>query len=646
MASAVHSAARTERALPSEVASVRPRKRLRLTRSFRFSVTGNLIDAINFGRHGRSSMMAIVVPRINRSTRAMAGLTACVALLIAPVAFATNQIKLQVNPRNAQVKERITLQANVTTDGLPATGGTVTFQDWQTPLGSIQVVGNNPTPGHRTGTAVLTTILAPGNHHLVATYGGTAQSPDIVRSKRVIVTVTGTTPSSTRLAATPNSQHPENYDFTATVTGLGLLAPSGSVKIRDATAGVTLGAAQLDPLSVIHGFDRPHVVPASGGPAQAAIADLNGDGFADVATANASFTVSSMGVLLGNGDGTFQAPVTYPTGVFTSGILIADFNQDGIPDVAAMSQGSGDDGDVSSFLGNGDGTFQDPIVNNLGIFPVAIVSGDFDRDGALDIASIDYFAAKAYISLGNGDGTFKAAVPYSVGSGPYSIASADFNNDTFADLAVVNDDTSTVSVLLGNGDGTFQTQKVFRTGFQVEFVATGDLNADGNQDIIVANYADKTAGVLLGEGDGNFQSQVPYSVGGYASGLAIADLDGDGALDIGVSCNAPPRVDVLYNQGNGTFGEAREFQIGAPTSFQLSIGDLNGDGAPDIISEDLTASISVLANGTTATATLTDVAVPGSSTDTETVAGTYQGDLRYDPSRSNQLQLAGSGGRP
>lgn len=588
-------------------------------------------------------MSCIRIPKLDRSTRALAGVAACAALLTAPVAFATNQINLQVTPRTAQVKEKITLKASVNTDDQPATGGTVTFVDGQNPLGSIQVVGKNPASGHRTGTAVLTTILAPGDHSLVAMYGGTAQSPDVVNSRRVTVTVTGTTPSSTTLAATPNPQHPENYDFTATVTGLGLLTPTESVKVRDKTAGVNLGVAPLDPLSIVHGFDRPEIVPASGGPAQAAIADLNADGFADVATANADFSASSMGVLLGNGDGTFQSPVTYPTGVFTSGILVADFNQDGIPDIAAMSQGSGNDGDVSIFLGNGDGTFQNPIVNNLGIFPVAIVAGDFNRDGALDIASIDYFAASVYISLGNGDGTFKSPVPYSVGSGPYSIASADFNNDTFADLAVVNDDTSTVSVLLGNGDGTFQTQRIFPTGFQVEFVATGDLNADGNQDIVVANYADRTASVLLGDGSGSFQPQVPYSVSGYASGLAIADLDGDGALDIAVSCAGPARVDVLYNQGNGTFGEAQGFNVGVPTSFQLSIGDLNGDGAPDIISEDLTTSISVLANGSAATATLTDIAVPVGSTDTETVAGFYQGDSRYDPSRSNRLKLAGSG---
>jgi hypothetical protein len=579
----------------------------------------------------------------NNWTTALAGLIACAALLTAPAVLANNQIKLQVNPRTAQVKQRITLTASVNTNGQPATGGTVTFLDGQTSLGNIQVVGTHPALGHRTGTAVLTTILAPGEHSLVATYGGTAQSPDIVISKDVTVTVTGTSESSTFLTATPNAQHPQNYDFTATVTGLGLLAPTQGIQIKDKTADVNLGTAQLDPLSAVHGFGRAQVVSASGGPAQSAIADLNGDGFADVATANASFSTSTMGVLLGNGDGTFQSPVTYPTGLFTSGILIADFNQDGIPDIAAMSQGDGTDGPIHMFLGNGDGTFQDPIVNNLGIFPVAIVAGDFDRDGVLDIASVDYFAAKAYISLGNGDGTFKPVVGYAVGSGPYSIAAADFNNDNLTDLCVVNDDVSSVSVLLGNGDGTFQTQKVYPTGFQVEFVVTGDLNGDGNQDMVVANYADATAGVFLGNGDGTFQAQVAYPVSGYASGLGIADLDGDGHPDIAVSCNVPTGVDVLYNHGDGTFGASSSFKVGVRTSFQLSIGDLNGDGAPDIISEDITSSISVLTNGTTATGVLADVAVPGSSTDMEKIAATYVGDSRYAKSKAKAIEVTGSG---
>jgi len=592
-------------------------------------------------------MTHILFSRSNHPTSVVAGLATLAALLAAPVAWATNQIKLQVDPHTAEVKQKITLTATVTTDGQSATGGTVTFLDRKTSLGSIQVVGTHPAQGHHAGTALLTTILAPGDHSLVATYGGTAQSPDVVSSKHVSVTVTGTTGSSTTLSATPNPQNPQNYDFTASITGLGLLVPSGTVSVQDTTAHVNLGQAALDPRSVVHGFGRPDVVSASGQAAQAAIADLNGDGFADVATANAGFAQSSMGVFIGNGDGTFQPPVIYDTDEgFTSGILIADFNQDGIPDITAMSQGDGTDGPVRIFLGNGDGTFQSPIVNNLGVFPVAIVAGDFDRDGILDIASIDYFANNAYISLGNGDGTFKPVVPYAAGGAPYSVALADFNNDNIADLAVVNDNDSTVSVLLGNGDGTFQTQKVFPTGFQVEFVATGDLNGDGRQDIIVANYADATVGVLFGNGDGTFQPQVPYFVSGFASGLAIADLDGDGSLDIAVSCNVPARVDVLYNHGDGTFGAAQIFKVNSATSYELSAGDLNGDGAPDIISEDLTSSLSVLSNGTTAAATLTDIAVPGSSTDMENVAASYTADSRYGPSRSKPIRVAGSGTGP
>src|SRR5215471_21187060 len=105
-------------------------------------------------------MKCILIPKRNSSRRALVGVAAC-ALLTAPMAFATNQIKLQVTPRTAEVKEKITLKAIVTTDDQPATGGTVTFLDGQTPLGSIQVAGNNPATGHRTGTAALTTILGP-----------------------------------------------------------------------------------------------------------------------------------------------------------------------------------------------------------------------------------------------------------------------------------------------------------------------------------------------------------------------------------------------------------------------------------------------------------------------------------------------------
>jgi len=559
----------------------------------------------------------------------------------AGVPVSVNAITLSVAPNPAKVKQKVTLTARVTTNSKAATGGTVTFFDGKLPLGSAQVVGKKPAKGYKTGTAILTVIVSPGPHALTAVYGGTAGSPKIVRSKRVALKVTGKTGSTTVLTAKANVKHPKNYDFTASVRGFGLAVPRNMVDFTDITTSTDLGTAPLDPKTASHSFGKALVTNASGMPVQSVVADFNGDGFPDVATANAVFGTSSMAVFLGKANGEFQSPVSYPTGYFTSGIVTGDFNNDGILDLVAMSQ----DGAIALFLGNGDGTFQAPVVDNIGGLPVAIVMGDFNRDGILDLATIDYFSNTTSISLGKGDGTFKSPVPYAVGGGPYYIATADFNNDGDQDLAVVNDNDSTVSLLLGNGDGTFQSQKVYGTGAQVEFVATGDLNLDGKQDLVVANYSESTVGVLLGNGDGTFQAQVRYPIGGNDFGIAVADLNGDGKPDLAVSYFHPSQVGVLLGKGDGTFEAVRNYNTGQSQGYAVTIADLNGDGAPDLISGDLHASISVLLNVTGAKATLTDVMVPGTSKDVEEIVAKYGGDSRYAGSKSAPIKVKGSGGR-
>jgi hypothetical protein len=560
--------------------------------------------------------------------------------LPATVPASVNAIALMVTPNPAKVKEKITLTATVTTNKKAATGGTVTFFDGKLSLGSAQVVGKKPANGHKTGTAILTTIVSPGSHAVTAVYGGTATSPKVVRSKPVALKITGKTGSTTVLTAKANAKNPKNYDFTASVSGFGLAAPTSTVDFTDITASTDLGTAALDPKTVSHSFGKALVTTAAGQPAQSVVADFNGDGFPDVATANAAFGPSTVAVFLGKANGEFQTPVSYQTGYFTSGIVTGDFNNDGILDLLAMSQ----DGTIALFLGNGDGTFQTPKTDNIGGLPVAIVLGDFNRDGVLDFATTDYFANTTSISLGNGDGTFESPVPYAVGSGPYDMATADFNGDGYLDLAVVNDNVSTVSVLLGNGDGTFQAQKTYSTGNQVEFVATGDLNLDGKQDIVVANYGDQDVGVLLGNGDGTFKPQVTYKVGGPDSGLAIADLNGDGIPDIVASYYHPSQLGVLLGKGDGTFEAVREFNTTQSQGYEVTIADLNGDGAPDLISSDLHASISVLLNVTAAKAKLSDVVVPGTSKDVEEIVGKYSGDSRYADSKSAPIKVKGSGG--
>jgi hypothetical protein len=556
-----------------------------------------------------------------------------------------NAITLSVSPNPAKVKQRVTMIAAVTTDAKAATGGTVTFFDGKTPLANAQVVGKKPAKGYKTGTATLTTIVSPGRHTLTAVYGGTATSPKIVRSKPVSLHISGNTRSVTVLTATANAKHPKNYDFTATVSGFGLAAPQKTVDFTDITSSTDLGSAQLDANTLTHGFAKPRVINASGEPVQSVVADFNGDGFPDVATANASFSSgNAMAVFLGKGDGSFQTPVLYPAGYFASGIVAGDFNNDGILDLAIMSQGgdAGDAGDVRLYLGNGDGTFRKALTDVIGGLPVAIALGDFNRDGILDFATTDYFANTASVSIGLGNGTFKAPVSYPVGSGPYFIATADFNGDHRLDLVVVNDNTNSLSVLLGKGDGTFGSQQNYLTGNQVEFVTTADLNLDGNQDLIVSNYADKTVGVFLGKGDGTFQNQVTYDVGGNEFGIAVGDLDGDGNPDLAVSYFHPSKVGVLLGKGDGSFQTVHDFNTGQSQGYAVTIADLDGDGAPDLISSDLHASISVKLNDTSTNAVLTDVAVPGTSKDMEAIVASYSGSPRYKASKSKPIKVKGS----
>jgi hypothetical protein len=575
----------------------------------------------------------------------LVGLLIWLPLLAVELASASNAITLSADPAVAKARHKITLTASVISGGNPASAGLVSFLDGTLLLASIQVVGTHPAAGHQQGTAVLTLMLAPGTHSLTAVYSGTTLSPGTVTSTPAAVTVTGGTPSETALVVNPDAQNPNNYDFTATVTGGGLSSPSNTVDFSDITDGIDLGTATLAAQTVLHSFGTGMKRKTSNEPAQTVVADFNGDGIPDVASANASFgETSTMSVFIGKGNGLFEPPVDYTTNTFTSGIVSGDFNQDGIPDIAAMSQGdTGSDGDVAVFLGNGDGTFRGPVDNMLGTFPVSIAVGDFDGDGILDVATVDYFANAADISLGNGDGTFKPPVAYPVGQGPYAIAAGRLKKDGFLDLVVANGDGNSMSVLLGHGDGTFRAQEVYPTGPQPEFVAIGDVNMDGKADILIANYGDPSVGVFLNNGDGQFRDQVSYPVGGPDVGIAIGDLDGDGIPDVAVSYYHPSKVGVLHGNGDGSFGAPAEFNTNQKQGYEVSLADLNGDGSLDIISADINASISVLLNRTSASATLANVAISGSQGDQKQVVADYSGDARYGKSKSKAVQVSGSG---
>jgi hypothetical protein len=182
------------------------------------------------------------------------------------------------------------------------------------------------------------------------------------------------------------------------------------------------------------------------GPRWTAVADVNGDGIPDLVTV-ANFS-TSVNVLLGNGDGTFQAPVKYGTGPGPAGMAVGDFTGSGIPDIVTANTS---DTSVSVLLGNGDGSFQDAVDYAVGAHPQAVAVGGFTGGGVDDVVTANTSSGTVSVLLSNGDGTFQTAMDYAVGTYPRDVAVGDFNGDGLPDLVTANHGSNTVSVLLNDG---------------------------------------------------------------------------------------------------------------------------------------------------------------------------------------------------
>jgi hypothetical protein len=404
----------------------------------------------------------------------------------------------------------------------------------------------------------------------------------------------------------------------------------GKLDLVVASYSAHCGNCQKGLVSVLLGngdgsFQSPKFYGTGGDYADSvAIADVNGDGIPDLVvayfgTCSTCGGDSNVGVLLGNGDGTFQRTVTYLSGGYRAySVAVADVNRDGKPDLLVAndclsSTTCAAGGVVSVLLGNGNGTFQSAVGYNTGLLSaVSVAVGDVNEDGNPDLlvaTNCDYFNNPACaaspgsvaVLLGNGDGTFQPQVSYGAGGdGTNFVAVADVNGDHHLDLLVANDcNTSSicqnggVGVLRGNGDGTFQPAISY--GPATLTLAVADVNADGKPDLIVAggyscgNCANGDVSVLFGNGDGSFRTGRTYASGGIgASSLAVADVNGDGKVDI-LAANSGDSVRgrvgvvaVLRGDGDGTFQSAAVYGTDQFV-FQMAVADLNGDGKPDLV---------------------------------------------------------------
>jgi len=354
-----------------------------------------------------------------------------------------------------------------------------------------------------------------------------------------------------------------------------------------------------------------------------AVADVNGDGKLDLLVANwcatgdigCKSTAGVVAVLLGNGDGTFQTAVTYGSGGYTAtSVAVADVNGDGKPDLIVANEcadSNCNNGSVGVLLGNGDGTFQTAVTYGSGGYSAtSVAAGDFTGNGKPDLVVANACTTKTCsyyygtdlgilgVLLNDGDGTFQTAVAYTWGNDTLSVAVADVNGDGKPDLiatwlCVIYDPgvcyPGGVGVLLGNGDGTFQPGGG-ATGYFTS-VTVADVNGDGKPDLVVicgvygfpCGSGNNTMGVLLGNGDGTFQSMVTYDSGGFSYSAAVADVNGDGNVDLLVANSSSNDVGVLLGNGDGTFQTATTFGSGGSGDVSVAAADVNGDGRPDVL---------------------------------------------------------------
>jgi hypothetical protein len=286
------------------------------------------------------------------------------------------------------------------------------------------------------------------------------------------------------------------------------------VDSADATVSILLGNGDGT-------FQQSFELPAFGSsPASVAVGDFNGDGKLDLAVTNentgANLGAGTVSVLLGNGDGSFQPALDFAAGPNPGPVVVGDFNGDGKLDLVVANNDVGTNAmntTISILLGNGDGTFQAAHAFPVGTNPSSLAAADFNGDGKLDLAVANHDTNNVSILLGNGDGTFQSAINLSAGLEPSSVVVADLNGDGKLDLAVANAGTNTVNLLLGNGDGTFQTAVPYATDNRLLSLALGDFNRDGRLDLAAIDGGN--AEVLL----------QPATVSGVNATTSPANLD-------------------------------------------------------------------------------------------------------------------------
>ena len=565
---------------------------------------------------------------------------------------------LQTSSTTLVVGQSVVLTATVTAANGSIPGGSVTFFNGAASLG----VGALNAQGVAT---IQTSLLPPGANGITAAYPGNAQLGASASQPLIVTVNTGAASTTSELAITSGGNavmqvvYGDAIELTATVTSAAGVVTPGQVEFCDATVNYCtdihlLGMAQLSaagtatitliPAVGRHSYEAVFLGTHTDAASSSAVSTLavtppvlyptttaltssgNPGDYTLTATITGGHPVPPTGTVtfIDTSNANYvlaTAPVTELTALFAlsffdagspqvSGVpvqsTVADYNADGKPDLALLGYGASlfnPNGEVDVMLGNGGGTFTllpnfPPLINAS-----AAVSGDFNGDGKVDIATMQNGGGYITILLGNGDGTFTTGQTLQIPlPGGQRIVTADFNGDGIADLAVLlyptggPVDVAQCAIFLGKGDGTFTLGPMLTLTGQypspVDF-AVGDFNGDGKPDLAVLDNASSDVTIYLGNGDGTFtpvaQTSPVTGEGNTNNSIVPADFNGDGILDLAVvnvnenGNTNPSTIEILLGNGDGTFTQTPVSPVGGAATYSLAVGDFNGDGKADLV---------------------------------------------------------------
>jgi len=541
----------------------------------------------------------------------------------------------------------VTLTATVETSGKAVALGQVNFCDATAPMCSdIHLLGTVPLTA--AGTAALKFVPRAGSHSYKAEFVSTANDNASVSTAQPLLVYGATT---TAIAQSGNSG---NYTLKATVTGVAVeSSPAGNVEFRDTSNGdAVLATAALGSgtsSSTWVNTQSPATLPQ---PLSIAVGDFNGDGIPDIAIGTNGTTTGYLSILLGNGDGTFQAAKNF-TGLPNNQAMVAGRFVNGGPlDILTVDNNASGTNNAALFIGDGKGggSLKTPFSLGGMASVTAVSAGDFNRDGNEDfvITGVIYGVYCFAPVLGNGNGTFGGPTLNAIGNNPVLVAVGPFNTNGYPDIVVADTGADQVTIFENNSQGYFFPEGQANTGVSPTAMVTGDFNGDGYLDLAVTNGGSDTVTILLGKGNYTLTPAAASPPTGHTpTSVAVGDFNGDGIADLAVVNSGDRTVTILLGKGDGTFEAGPTLATGI-NPVNVATGNFSGTGFADlaVTNQDIAATtgstltVQAAELTQTASATATKIATVGSGS--HLVDADYLGDSLYNTSTSTTTSLMGT----